>query len=709
VAPSATTNDPREQRTLNHELGHQLGLPDLYRERPEMGDGRDFTGAWCLMGNEQNQQFCGYSRRQLGWIDESRVLTLIPGINPPLTAFTRSVRLGPPGSGLGQADMVRLVNATVGTPIAGLHFEARPRLGLDTNLPADYRPGVLVSRVDPLVVLGLDNTRRVVDVISADSANGSLENAAFPADDVARDLGEGVTLTVHSPPEPNGVHRITIGYVEPPRPDVRAADLQLDSPTNGFGTFLVPELFGDPINYAFVVNWRDNGPFLPRTPILPPEVNPLRHSLIATVSNRGSAPASQVRGTLFVLRLEVPANLNLLDPGTWLPVSLEQFPIAIANLAPGESTRVSFPVRPRGPFAAALLLERNANEAPVMLADNLRVESFAIQFLSFGSPYTPLRVDANVRNMTPGAHSFFLAPKSGLPAGWEIRPGTLASGINPGGSSTLKLEVQPPDPADQPPATSAKQFNLTEFNVMMDLGDAWAPIYTYQVNSILSRPTRIEMECVQPLGKPGRLRGRLLQQPAPNADFAVLPGQWVGVTLSGDDGSQSDLNLKTDAQGRFDVSLDQIPPGVQVSGVASFPGGAGLAPSVSGATMACSAGIADGTPADSPKPRLADIGFRPRQGLRLAGQDQAGVVTLDNPAPSGGLTVRLASSDRRAVRVPSSVTVRAGESSVEFPITIDFRGLPQRSAKITATSDVNEITRSFTWRNPDRLSKPQPR
>lgn len=51
-----------------------------------------------------------------------------------------------------------------------------------------------------------------------------------------------------------------------------------------------------------------------------------------------------------------------------------------------------------------------------------------------------------------------------------------------------------------------------------------------------------------------------------------------------------------------------------------------------------------------------------------AGVTTTGTVTLNQPAPAGGAVLTLSASDPKAAKVPSTVTVAAGQSSVSFPV-----------------------------------------
>ena len=67
------------------------------------------------------------------------------------------------------------------------------------------------------------------------------------------------------------------------------------------------------------------------------------------------------------------------------------------------------------------------------------------------------------------------------------------------------------------------------------------------------------------------------------------------------------------------------------------------------------------------KPRL--IGLTLSASRVSGGQPVTGTVTLNGPAPTGGLAIALTSSDTSRATLPSSVTVPAGAASATFPVT----------------------------------------
>lgn len=60
------------QYMLMHEIGHALGLPDLYGLNPENSDGTRFVGSHTMMGRG-SYYLTGYERWILGWMPDSRV------------------------------------------------------------------------------------------------------------------------------------------------------------------------------------------------------------------------------------------------------------------------------------------------------------------------------------------------------------------------------------------------------------------------------------------------------------------------------------------------------------------------------------------------------------------------------------------------------------------------------------------------------------
>ena len=144
-----------------HELGHNLGLPDLY------ADERYFTtpsyGPWGIMATHALQNFSAFSRREKRWHDPTfgqRVIDVGPaGVGAQTFLLVEPQRaLVDPSMPQNVTDLIRIRR----------HFypevllEARPKLFNDetresigstklgdiVGLPEDYQAGVLMSQVD---------------------------------------------------------------------------------------------------------------------------------------------------------------------------------------------------------------------------------------------------------------------------------------------------------------------------------------------------------------------------------------------------------------------------------------------------------------------------------------------------------------------------------------------------------------------------------
>jgi hypothetical protein len=86
-----------------HELGHQLGLPDLYNDED---GGREHTELWDPMGFQTLQEFSAFSRYLPGWLGEYRTRIVERGTPPEGVEVTLVPRGGPSPRGATDAVLI---------------------------------------------------------------------------------------------------------------------------------------------------------------------------------------------------------------------------------------------------------------------------------------------------------------------------------------------------------------------------------------------------------------------------------------------------------------------------------------------------------------------------------------------------------------------------------------------------------------------------
>jgi len=150
---------------LNHEIGHTMGLPDLYAYS---GNPHRFVGGWSLMGiiSGHAPEFFAWERWLLSWIDDSQVICLPSGT---ITATLNAV----PVTG-GQKMIVAPINQYQAVVV-----EVRRQLGNDFNI---RKEGPLVYLVDTR----LDHGNGVIKVLPINDVD--VEKKSAP-------LSVGETLT----------------------------------------------------------------------------------------------------------------------------------------------------------------------------------------------------------------------------------------------------------------------------------------------------------------------------------------------------------------------------------------------------------------------------------------------------------------------------------------------------------------------------------
>jgi M6 family metalloprotease-like protein len=165
---------------LNHELGHTMGLPDLYAYS---GAGHRFVGAFSLMGliSGHSREFFGWERWLLGWVDDAQVTCA--GIGTNEFVLTPVERTGG----------TKLVVVPTGATSA-IVVESRRAEGYDTS--GNLLPGALVYLIDTSIGSG-GGVLRVLPINDADASKatatlrpgGSVSFAGVTVTSLSQDAG----------------------------------------------------------------------------------------------------------------------------------------------------------------------------------------------------------------------------------------------------------------------------------------------------------------------------------------------------------------------------------------------------------------------------------------------------------------------------------------------------------------------------------------
>jgi len=139
---TAFVNEFSTEAVYEHEVGHTLGLPDLYsykaaREGKYSGAN---VGPWDLMSNGVG--LCSWSKLQLGWIDQKQVADVRTYVRLEGTFI-----IDPIEDKNAKTNLLR-VFFDQGNPSQAYYVEVRQRLSVDAKLDRRMRMGVLILFVD---------------------------------------------------------------------------------------------------------------------------------------------------------------------------------------------------------------------------------------------------------------------------------------------------------------------------------------------------------------------------------------------------------------------------------------------------------------------------------------------------------------------------------------------------------------------------------
>lgn len=240
---------------LIHEVGHILGLPDLYDGgyNPNFWSLFRYAGSWDTMSwNELAAHFVAWEKWKLGWLDPSQ-LTCLDGPGEVTTTITPLERAG----GL------KAIVLPMGLSSAYV-IEARKRIGEDSRLCDD---GVLIYSVDATVRTG----GGPVHVRAAQNdTNADLHNTCGPLYNAPFDKAKGEVAQFEDPSAGLVVQVLSSGKsgyrVHVTRTAIASQSLQASNdsgaPTQGAvseGSFAPPQQPLVASSYPFGVGWDLSG------------------------------------------------------------------------------------------------------------------------------------------------------------------------------------------------------------------------------------------------------------------------------------------------------------------------------------------------------------------------------------------------------------------------------------------------------------------
>ena len=174
--------------TFAHEVGHELGLPDLY----DYNQTQTFVGPWDLMDSggwngvpqgTSPAHFTSYGKVEMGWLSPSNILTYSIGEDVTTTLYPLEV----------STNSYQTVKITISGSTYYL-IEVRKKVGYDSALPGE---GVLILYVDESLGSGEGIVRVKNPSLSAFGVGGHYQDDAKNVQiDVVSSAGSSYTIHV---------------------------------------------------------------------------------------------------------------------------------------------------------------------------------------------------------------------------------------------------------------------------------------------------------------------------------------------------------------------------------------------------------------------------------------------------------------------------------------------------------------------------------
>lgn len=513
---------------LCHELGHTLGLPDLYgygapgvyadcHRRPEcLSSGA--MGPWDIMSDDPYFNHpCAWTKEKAGWLAgvPSHVVTL-----QPLGTSATSVTVALDETGISGKNLLK-IPLVYGSTFYGYYVECRRQRYGDENIPEE---GVLVSMVDDGPAPG-GICNRPVQVVKTEPPYDLCSAALQAGEAIVFDhytlsiqhLGydEGRCLVAVEYTAGNLYPDLAIAGKSAYESDLASVDVWVDSPMNGHGVYPAEQ----PLD-------SDGVPLGPGDPVWKDHEN----RICFRVRNVGFATAEDIVVEVGVA--QPPEMLTICGPAAAPSVSVgtREF-----NSLPSQGTLIGWvPWSPTSAGPARIDVDVLPVDSEIHTSNNFAQESVAFYspvLAQPGSTLEPFATSLRVSNSgcprpveIRAAHKF-LHPEAPLTEGWGVMIDPATFSLQPGGQTTVRLGLAPPRSA-QPGDMVDVQFSFVQsFASMMDGqgGSAPEPIGGLRVHGSVVAPSSLTCVCPRgeiPAGSPVTVSG-LLNPPRADAPVAL--------------------------------------------------------------------------------------------------------------------------------------------------------------------------------------------
>lgn len=521
-------SDKEMATVLAHELGHQLGLPDLYGTCtfPPLGGceraGRwrgECMGPWDLMAwDSQFAHFGAWSKVNRGWIPASLRVVDLPLLTNPFDQVFRLKPIARPFFSIDDKYALRipitLVTTTEGTRFTGYYVECRKRIGKDENLPT---AGVLVTYIDES---GRERARALRDQETI------IEQAVLYQTQVYAKPSWGLAITHLAPPTlPQEDCDVRVQYL-PVRgcPDVAIypGDIWVDSPMNDYRKYPDDQPLdseGDP-----------QGPG-------DPPWNHHYNSIYFRVRNISQVPAFNVRVKVSVAQPDVIFSCK------GVPTE-EVDTVTITRIDPGDVVKDFVNWIPRLSLDKPVLIKVELIHADEEISN----ENNQTELLTYFSYHSPESRAKDLRLFYINCDKLYPIPIR-IPPRWitQIRPDYLR--MNPNGRRPITVTLGPSR------LVRVGESARIALGVFQPSGDTFAPVGQMEIRSYVAN--RASLACYVPetptlVGTPAMLTGTLRPGTA---------GKTVALDYIPPSGDRTTRHAETDGRGGFRDMFTPDQPG----------------------------------------------------------------------------------------------------------------------------------------------------